>query len=54
MIGRGSDVAEERSPFEEIPFPGAPLVPAVYRGTPWFLPAVGEWYRLTDRLERRR
>jgi glycine/D-amino acid oxidase-like deaminating enzyme len=25
-----------------------PLVPAPYEGRPWFLPAVGEWYRLAD------
>ncbi len=25
-----------------------PLVPAPYEGHPWFLPAVGEWYRLAD------
>lgn len=54
MIGRGSDIAQERSPFEAIPFPGAPIVPAVYRGRPWFLPLAGEWYRLRDRLERHR
>ena len=25
-----------------------PLVPAPYEGRPWFLPVVGEWYRLAD------
>ncbi len=25
-----------------------PLVPAPYEGRPWFLPAVGEWYRFRD------
>jgi len=30
-----------------------PLVPAPYEGHPWFLPAVGEWYRLRDRLDAR-
>ncbi len=25
-----------------------PLVPAPYEGRPWFLPAIGEWYRLAD------
>jgi glycine/D-amino acid oxidase-like deaminating enzyme len=54
ILGRGSDVAVERSPFELIGFPGAPIVPAAYRGRPWFLPPVGELYRLADRLERRR
>jgi glycine/D-amino acid oxidase-like deaminating enzyme len=26
-----------------------PLVPAPYEGRPWFMPVVGEWYRLKDR-----
>jgi hypothetical protein len=26
-----------------------PLVPAPYEGRPWFLPIVGEWFRLQDR-----
>ena len=30
-----------------------PLVPAPYEGRPWFLPFVGEWYRLRDRLDQR-
>ena len=30
-----------------------PLVPAPYEGRPWFLPVVGEWYRLKDRLALR-
>jgi len=30
-----------------------PLVPAPYEGRPWFLPVVGEWYRLKDRLAER-
>ncbi len=30
-----------------------PLVPAPYEGRPWFLPFVGEWYRLQDRLAAR-
>ncbi len=30
-----------------------PLVPAPYEGRPWFLPMVGEWYRLRDRLAAR-
>ena len=29
-----------------------PLVPAPYEGRPWFMPFVGEWYRLKDRLRR--
>jgi len=52
-LGRGSDVAYEPSPFERIPYPGAPLIPAVYRGRPWFLPLAGEWFRLADRWSRR-
>ena len=31
-----------------------PLVPAPYEGRPWFLPFVGEWFRLQDRLARGR
>jgi len=30
-----------------------PLVPAPYEGRAWFLPMVGEWYRLKDRLAAR-
>lgn len=30
-----------------------PLVPVPYEGRPWFLPIVGEWYRLHDRREAR-
>ena len=30
-----------------------PLVPAPYEGRPWFLPIVGEWYRLKDRISAR-
>jgi glycine/D-amino acid oxidase-like deaminating enzyme len=30
-----------------------PLVPAPYEGRPWFLPIVGEWFRLKDRLAAR-
>jgi glycine/D-amino acid oxidase-like deaminating enzyme len=33
---------------------GFPLVPAPYEGRPWFLPIVGEWYRLRDAIDRRR
>ena len=32
---------------------GFPLVPAPYEGRPWFMPVVGEWYRLKDRLAAR-
>jgi len=27
-----------------------PLIPAPYEGRPWFLPVIGEWFRLQDRL----
>ena len=30
-----------------------PLVPAPYEGRPWFMPFVGEWYRLQDWLAAR-
>ena len=30
-----------------------PLVPAPYEGRPWFLPIVGEWYRLMDQRSSR-
>jgi len=30
-----------------------PLVPVPYEGRPWFLPIVGEWFRLGDRLVAR-
>jgi glycine/D-amino acid oxidase-like deaminating enzyme len=30
-----------------------PIVPAPYEGRPWFLPFVGEWFRLQDRLTAR-
>jgi glycine/D-amino acid oxidase-like deaminating enzyme len=30
-----------------------PLVPAPYEGRPWFLPIVGEWYRLKDGMAAR-
>jgi glycine/D-amino acid oxidase-like deaminating enzyme len=26
-----------------------PLIPAPYEGRPWFLPVVGEWFRMQDR-----
>ncbi|MBP1704324.1 MAG: hypothetical protein H6Q36_63 [Chloroflexi bacterium] len=34
-----------------LPFP---LVPAPYEGRPWFMPVVGEWYRLKDRRAARK
>jgi glycine/D-amino acid oxidase-like deaminating enzyme len=38
------------SAFDGLPFETRPL----YHGHPWFLPAVGAWYRLRDWLDRRR
>ena len=52
-LGRGSETRREPSAFERIPYPGAPLVPAAYRGRPWFLPLAGEWFRVVDRVARR-
>lgn len=41
--------AEARSlPFESFPFPTLPL----YGGRPWFIPAVGAYYRLRDRADQ--
>ncbi len=34
--------------YDTADFPGHPL----YTGNPWFLPALGAWYRLRDRLDR--
>ena len=41
LAGRG-----DLLPFSDLGFPAIPL----YRGRPWFLPIVGAWYRLVDRL----
>ncbi|MDA8051377.1 MAG: FAD-dependent oxidoreductase [Rhodospirillales bacterium] len=38
------------SAFEQDELPGFP----VYRGDPWFLPALGGWFRFRDALDRRR
>lgn len=44
MLGRpGSDRGVIGSHFPKIPF---------YNGNPWFLPMVGNWYRLLDRVAR--
>ena len=40
----------EAPALSRLPFP---LIPAPYEGRPWFLPFVGEWYRLRDRLSSR-
>lgn len=34
--------------FDGLPFETRPL----YKGRPWFLPALGGWYRLRDRIDR--
>jgi glycine/D-amino acid oxidase-like deaminating enzyme len=41
-------VANAPCAFEEAEFPDHPL----YTGNPWFLPLVGGWYRMRDRLDR--
>ncbi len=38
----------EPSVFGELTFPANPL----YRGKPWFLPIVGNYYRTRDRIEQ--
>jgi hypothetical protein len=41
-------VANRASAYDTEEFPDHPL----YNGNPWFLPAVGSWYRFRDTLER--
>jgi glycine/D-amino acid oxidase-like deaminating enzyme len=41
-------IANYACAFDSPEFPDHPL----YNGNPWFLPAVGSWYRLRDRLDR--
>ena len=41
------DPQAEATTFERTDFPTVPF----YGGEPWFLPAVGSWYRLRDRME---
>ncbi len=43
LLGR----AERSCPFDGLDFPTRPL----YYGKPWFLPAVGAWYRWRDALD---
>jgi glycine/D-amino acid oxidase-like deaminating enzyme len=43
-----SGVANRASVYDTEEFPDHPL----YNGNPWFLPAVGSWYRFRDNLER--
>jgi glycine/D-amino acid oxidase-like deaminating enzyme len=48
----GTKIAEQISggrsdnPYEDIPFPGAPL--GLYNGWPWFLPFAGAYYKVLD------
>jgi glycine/D-amino acid oxidase-like deaminating enzyme len=48
----GTKIAEQISgdrsdnPYENIPFPGAPL--GLYNGWPWFLPLAGAYYKVLD------
>jgi glycine/D-amino acid oxidase-like deaminating enzyme len=44
MLGQGN----APSAFDGLDFPTMPF----YAGNPWFLPIVGEWYRLRDRIDR--
>jgi glycine/D-amino acid oxidase-like deaminating enzyme len=44
IIGGGNRVTA----FEELEFPSH----AGYSGNPWFLPIVGAWYRMRDRIDR--
>jgi hypothetical protein len=41
-------VANQPSAFDTEDFPTHPL----YAGNPWFLPAIGGWYRFRDNLDR--
>lgn len=38
----------EKFALDDLPFPTRPF----YSGDPWFLPIVGNWYKLRDRIER--
>jgi glycine/D-amino acid oxidase-like deaminating enzyme len=41
-------VANAPCAFDDGDFPDHPL----YTGNPWFLPLIGGWYRMRDRLDR--
>jgi len=45
ILDRGSGTCFTNTRFSSIPW---------YRGNPWFLPIVGEFYRLLDWLDRDR
>lgn len=40
--------ANQKFALDDLPFPTRPF----YSGEPWFLPVVGNWYKLKDRIER--
>ena len=40
--------ANAKFALDDLPFPTRPF----YSGDPWFLPIVGNWYKLRDRIER--
>jgi glycine/D-amino acid oxidase-like deaminating enzyme len=44
VVGERMLGGEDRNPFRDLPFPAIPL----YDGRPWFLPAVGAYYRIRD------
>jgi glycine/D-amino acid oxidase-like deaminating enzyme len=48
QLGAHMAGAPADNPFEGLPFPGAPL--GLYDGRPWFLPLVGAWYRILDKV----
>ena len=49
QLGRKIARTQNRpSAFDREEFPTRPF----YSGKPWFLPAVGEWYRFRDKVDR--
>lgn len=48
QLGAALAGAPHANPFAEVRFPGAPL--GLYTGRPWFLPLVGAWYSLLDKV----
>jgi glycine/D-amino acid oxidase-like deaminating enzyme len=45
-IGEQISGGKSDNPYENIPFPGAPL--GLYNGWPWFLPFAGAYYKVLD------
>jgi glycine/D-amino acid oxidase-like deaminating enzyme len=45
-IGEQISGGKSDNPYENIPFPGAPL--GLYNGRPWFLPFAGAYYKVLD------